>query len=124
LELSGGLRGRGITLDLQYNRIEADTVVDDFTGGVYVDGEAKFDVFAIEGAYWLGRIPIELGGALSSLDSDGYQEAWETATAVVNVHGLEKFSAKLQLTHSWVFNRFGIPSEDFQETRIQLQYVW
>jgi hypothetical protein len=36
LELSGGLRGKGITLDWQYNRIRGDTAISDFTGGVYV----------------------------------------------------------------------------------------
>ena len=37
-EASGGLRGRGITLDWQLNLIRGETVAEGFTGGIYVDG--------------------------------------------------------------------------------------
>jgi len=66
---------------------------------------------------------VELTGGLSQLDSDGYLTPWKVQLAGLNLN-LEKFLGKLQITHSWISNRFGLPDEDFQETRIQAQYVW
>jgi hypothetical protein len=124
LEVSGGLRGRGITLDWQYNRIEGHTVCKGFSGGIYANGETRLDIAAAEGGYRLRRFPVELGGALERFDADGYAEPWEKTTLVLNLHGLERFNSKLQVSHGWISNRQGVPGEDFQETRIQLQYVW
>jgi hypothetical protein len=123
-ELSGGLRGRGITLDWQYNRFQSETVVPGFSGGIYVDGETTGDTVSIEGAYWIEGTAVELGGALNRLDFDAFTEPWDTATLVLNLHAWKWFPGKLQLTHSWLVSRFGIPDEDFQETRVQIQYVW
>jgi hypothetical protein len=123
-ELSGGLRGRGITLDWQYNRFQSETVVPDFTGGIYEDGETNGDSASIEGGYWVPRTGLEFGGAFNRLDFDTYAEPWDTATLVLSLHGWKWFDGKLQITHSWLLSRFGIPDEDFQETRVQIQYVW
>jgi len=124
LELSGGLRGRGITLDWQYNRIRGETVANDFSGGLYVGGDTHLDVFAVEGGYRFSRSPVELGGELSRFEADGYADAMDRATLVLNLHGLDRFNAKLQISHGWMSSRGGVPGDDFQETRIQLQYFW
>lgn len=124
IELSGGVRGRGITLDWEYNRIETEAVVNGFTGGLYRDGEAELDVAAVEGAYWLAGTPIELGGALSRVQADTYEDEWDTATAVVNIQLRERLGMKLQISHSWIYNQRGMPGDDFRETRVQIQYVW
>jgi len=124
LELSGGLRGRGITLDWEVNRIRGETVVEAFSGGIYAGGVTHIDSAAVEGAYWIPGSVLELGGALARFDTDTYTEAWNTATVVVNLHLTEQLNSKLQITHSWISSRFGIPGEDFQETRIQTQYLW
>jgi hypothetical protein len=124
LEVSGGLRGRGITLDWQYNRIRGETVADGFTGGLYVDGTTHLDVAAVEGGYWLPGTLVELGGALSRIDADGYAHSGKRHGVVLNLHGSERFNTKLQVSHDWIFNRKGVDSQDFQETRLQIQYVW
>ncbi len=124
LEISGGLRGRGITLDWQYNRIRGETVAEDFTGGLYLGGVTHLDVAAVEGGYWIRGSSVELGGALSRLDADGYSETWDNSTLALNLHKRDKFYGKLQISHSWISSRHGIPGENFQETRVQVQYVW
>lgn len=124
VELSGGLRGRGITLDWQHNRIRSETVVPDFSGGLYTDGDTRLEVSAVEGGYRVPGSIVELGGALTRLDADGFVDAWKQATVVVNLDVVRRFIYKLQLSHTWNSNRLGIPEEDFGETRIQLQYVW
>jgi hypothetical protein len=127
LELSGGLRGRGISLDWQVNRIQGETVDEDFTGGLYVDGETRLDAAAVEGSYWFGRSPFELGAALARIEADGYTEPWDSASLVLNLHGwrwIRWFGGKVQMSHEWVFSRRGVPGEDFRQTRVQVQYVW
>jgi hypothetical protein len=127
VELSGGLRGRGISLDWQVNSIRGETVAENFTGGIYVGGETTLEAAAVEGSYWFGRSPVELGAALSQLDADGYAEPWESASLVVNLHGsrwINWLTGRLQLSHEWIFSRNGVPGEDFRQTRVQIQYVW
>lgn len=127
LELSGGLRGRGVTLDWQCNHIRGKTVVAGFTGGIYVGGETDLDVAALEGGYWFQDTPFELGAALARLDTDGYAEAWESATLALNLHGwrwVSWFGGKLQISHEWIFSRKGVPGDDFRQSRVQFQYVW
>lgn len=124
LEVSGGLRGRGITLDWQYNRIRGETVAEKFDGGLYIGGVTHLDVAAVEGGYRFSGTPVELGGAVSRFDADGYTDAWDKLTLALNLHALHRFNAKLQISHCWDSSRNGIPGNDFQETRIQLQYVW
>jgi len=36
----------------------------------------------------------------------------------------KRYLAKLQISHRWISDRFGVPNEDFRETRLQVQYVW
>ena len=124
IELSGGLRGRGITLDWQHNRIRGETVVPDFTGGLYTDGDTRLDVSALEGGYRIPGSIVELGGALARLDADGFVDAFDQATVVVNLYIVRRFVYKLQLAHTWNFNQLGVPGDDFGHTRIQFQYVW
>ncbi len=124
LELSGGLRGRGISVDWQHNRIWGETVLPDFTGGIYTDGDTRLDVSALEAGYRIPGSIVELGGGVTRFDADGFEDAWNQATAVVNLHVVRRFIYKLQLSHTWNSNRLGIPEADFAQTRIQFQYVW
>jgi len=124
LEISGGLRGRGITLDYQHNRIRGETRVPGFTGGIYTDGDSRLTVSAVEGAYRFRRSFVELGGALSRVDADGFQDPSRRATAVVNLYLVRRFMYKLQISHTWDSSRGGVPGDDFQTTRAQFQYVW
>jgi len=124
LELSGGLRGRGITLDWQHNRIRGETLLPGFTGGIFTDGDTRLKVSAVEGAYRIRRSFVELGGALSRTDADGFQDTSRAATAVVNLYMVRRYMYKLQISHTWNSSRHGVPGDDFQTTRVQFQYVW
>ena len=119
-----GLRGRGITLDWQVNRIRGETVAEAFTGGIYVDGVTHLDVAAVEGGYRIRGSPVELGGALSRLDADGFAQPWDQATLALNFYAWSRFFGKLQISHSWTSSRRGVPGADFQETRVQVEYGW
>ncbi|MFQ5527408.1 MAG: porin [Thermoanaerobaculia bacterium] len=50
-EISAGYRGRGFSIDGQYNLISADTVDSGFTGGLYRNGTSDIDTFAVEAGY-------------------------------------------------------------------------
>lgn len=122
-EASGGLRGRGITLDWQLNLIRGETVAEGFTGGIYVDGVTHVDSAAIEGGYRIRGTPLELGGALERIERDGSSDAWDKATLAVNVYGWWLLG-KVQISHTWVSSRFGVSGADFRETRVQAEYRW
>ncbi len=74
-------------------------------------------VAAVEGGYRIRGSPVELGGALSRLDADGYAVPWDQATLASNLHAWSRFFGKLQISHSWTSSRRGVPGADFQETR-------
>ena len=99
-------------------------MVPDFTGGVYVGGVTHLDVAAVEGGYRIRSSPVELGGALSRIDADGYAEPWDKATLALNLHGWSRFFGKLQISHSWAASRRGVPGEDFRVTRVHVEYAW
>jgi hypothetical protein len=127
LELSGRLHARGFFLAMQYNIIRAEAVVRDFTGGIYVDGSTDLEASSALAGQWLPGDWLQVVGGLSRLDSDGYIEPWEESILGLNLETaglLRSILGKLQITHRWISNRFGIPDEDYQETRFQIQYVW
>ena len=73
LEVSAGLRGRGLSVDAEYQMISADTVDPAFTGGVYLDGSTDLDKMQVEGGYMLRGNRVEIVGAWESLDADNYE---------------------------------------------------
>jgi hypothetical protein len=123
VELSGRLRGGGFTLQAQYNQIRADTVVEGFTGGIYVDGETVLEASLLQVGYRIPGSWVQMTGALSRLDSDGYVTPWKERIVGLNLDP-RKYLGKLQISHRWISDQFGVPNEDFQETRLQVQYVW
>jgi phosphate-selective porin OprO/OprP len=123
VELSGALKAGRFTLLAQYNRIRADTVVEGFTGGVYLDGETDLEVALVEAGYRIPGSWVHLTGGLSRVDSKGYATPWKEQVVGLNLNP-KRYLAKLQISHRWIFDRFGVPNEDFRETRIQVQYVW
>ena len=124
LELSGGLQGSGLRLDAELNLIHGETVVDDFDGGIYVDGETDLRVGALQGGYYVLGSRLEATAGLTFIDSDSSKNTTRHGIVGLNVYMSENYQSKLQVSHRWIFNDAGDPSADFREIRIQLQYVW
>jgi len=124
LELSGVLDAGGFTLGFQHNWIEATSVADDFTGGIYLAGDADAKTSTLQSAYRIARRRVQSAAGATRFDVQTYVEPWTEWILGFNLDLQERYLAKLQITTRWISSRFGLPGEDFVETRLQVQYVW
>jgi len=122
-ELSAGLRGHGWSFDAEYHRISADTVVSDFTGGIYVGGSTDIDEFQIEGGYMLPNVKMEIVGRWETQDADGFENAW-TATDVGLNYFFNKHKIKVQLTYRMGKNVLGVADSETNSFFMQWQFVF
>ncbi len=123
IELSAGLRGNGISVDAEYNRISGDTVDPTFTGGVYRNGTTDLDKFHLEGGFMLPSNRLELVGSWESLDADNYQDTWTGTEAGVN-YFWNKHKVKVQFTYRMDENVFGVTGSDQDSVFVQWQFVF
>ena len=122
-EISSGLRGKGFSVDAEYQMVSGDTVDPDFTGGLYRDGTTDLDILALEGGYVLPRAPVEFVVGWDSLDADDYESAWKRTSVGVNWYW-NKHKAKVQTTYRMSENFLGEDGEDLNEIIAQIQFVF
>lgn len=122
-EISAGLRGFGWSFDIEYDLVTADTVVGDFTGGMYVNGSSDNDRFQIEGGYMLPNNNVEIVAKYQWLDADGYEDTWTATEAGVNYYW-NKHKTKVQFTYRMGENVFGVVGDDLDTFFMQWQFVF
>lgn len=122
-ELSAGVRGKGVSADIEYQRISADTVDNAFTGGVFRAGSTDLDKFHLEGGYMLAGNRWEFVGAYDHLDADNYADAWTTMSLGVN-YFFNKHKTKAQLTLQNDDNVNGANGQDSTSLYMQWQFVF
>ena len=132
-ELSGGVRGRGLSVDLEYNEVagelQARSFVDDegnlipLDSGMYVNGETTIKKWQLEGGYMLASIPIEFVYKRDSMDTDGYDKAWYANDFGVN-YFFNKHKAKVQFLLRDESNVNGSDGDDRQQIVMQWQFVF
>jgi phosphate-selective porin OprO/OprP len=106
VEVSGGLRGHGFSLDASWQRISARTIDPALTAGIYQRGEAVFQVTGFEGGYMVLPRKLEVLGSFDTLDiaarpSLAYRPAFG-ANWYLNQHRL-----KFQFMHRETFDALG-----------------
>ncbi|MCP3977879.1 MAG: hypothetical protein GY716_00920 [bacterium] len=121
-EVSSGLRGHGLSVDAAFQVVSGDTVVEDFTGGIYLDGTTDLEKITVEGGYMVLK-NLELALGFESQDADNYQTEFERVDVSVNWFW-NKHKAKLQLTHRMATNVAGEEDVDIDTTFLQAQYVF
>ncbi len=122
-EISAAYRYAGFSVDVQYNVIEASTVDDGYTGGIFKDGETTLTQTALEGGYMVIPATLELVVAVESMDADGYKEVWTRNSVGVNWF-LHEHNIKTQLTYRQGENLYGKDGENEDELFLQAQYVF
>jgi hypothetical protein len=123
LELSAGVRGKGVSVDAEFNLVSGDTVDSGFTGGIYRGGTTDLDQFQIEGGYMLANTPIELVGKWETLDADNYEDSWNATELGVNYFWNEH-KVKVQFTYRLGENVFGVRGSDRDTAFLQWQFVF
>lgn len=122
-ELSAGVRGRGVSVDAEYQMISGETVDPAFTGGVYRSGSTQLDKMQVEGGYMLEGRPIELVAAWETLDADNYETSWDAVELGIN-YFWNKHKTKVQFTYRQGRNVFGVPGDDTDTGLLQWQFVF
>ncbi len=123
LEVSAALRGRGASIDAQYNTFDADTVDSTVTSGIYKMGSTTLTNFAVEGGYMVMPEKLELVAGFQAQDADNYATEWERTSVGVN-YFIKKHDIKAQLTYRMGENIKGKKDSDEDELFVQLQYVF
>ncbi len=121
-ELSGGVRGKGLSFDLAYQTINAETVDTGFTGGIYSSGETDLDKLTFEAGYMLAK-NFEIAAGYESQDADNYATEWERMNVGLNWF-FNKHKAKVQLTYRMGENVDGVDGADTDTTYLQSQFVF
>ncbi len=122
-EVSAGLRGHGWSFDAEYNKLTGDTVVEDFTGGIYIDGSTDMDKFQVEGGYMLPNANLEIAGKWQFQEADGHETRWEATEIGLN-YFLNEHKLKVQLTYRMGRNVFGVDGDDADSIFLQWQFVF
>ncbi len=122
-EISGGLRGWGLSVDAQYNQFNSELVEAGITSGLYVDSETTLKNWAVEGGYMVVPGRLELVGGYQSQDADGYADTWNRTSVGLNWF-VKKHDVKYQLTYQMGENVDGKTGNDVDELFVQAQYVF
>ncbi len=122
LEVSGAFRAAGFSVDAEYNSFDADTVENNFTGGIYTNGSTKLTNAAIEGGYMI-KDTIEIVAAYETQDADGYDTSWDRKSVGANWF-INKHDTKVQLTYRKGENLNGVKNQDEDEIFVQTQFVF
>lgn len=122
-EISGAFRGMGLSIDAQYNTIDAKTVDSNINSGIYKNGKTTLENYAFEGGFMLIPSKFEVVAGYESQDADNYDAAW-TRTSVGLNWFVEKHDIKLQSTYRMGENLKGQKNNDENEFFLQMQYVF
>ena len=122
-ELSGGMRGHGVSVDLEYNEIEGNMVADNVNSGMYVNGQTTIKKWQLEGGYILGNLPLEFVYKRDSMDTDGYEKKWYANDFGVN-YFFNQHKAKVQLLYRMESNVAGADGDDRNQLVMQWQFVF
>jgi len=122
-ELSGGMRGHGFSVDLEYNQIAGEMIAKNVNSGMYVNGQTTIEKWQLEGGYMLDSIPVELVYKRDSMDTDGYEKKWYANDFGVN-YFFNKHKAKVQLVYRMESNVNGADGDDRNQFVMQWQFVF
>lgn len=123
LEISAGLRGRGFSVDAEYNVIHAELIDGAFTGGVYVAGETELTKYQLEGGYVLPGDRFEVVGRYDAFDADGFATTWTGLTVGVNYFWNEH-DVKVQALYRQDSDVAGVRGDDLDSIVVQWQFVF
>ena len=122
-EVSGALRHRGISVDVQYNLFDIETVDATYSRGLYKNGATDLVNYAIEGGYMVVPDKLELVAGYQVQDADNYATEW-TRTSVGANYFIKKHDIKTQFSYRMGSDLAGVIGSDEDEIFLQAQYVF
>jgi hypothetical protein len=121
-EVSGGVRGFGVSADAEYQYVSGNLVDPNFSGGLYVNGRSNLNKFSVTGGYMLPH-DVELVSGWSVVDATGFERGL-TETKVGANWFVMTYAIRFSATYSFVNNNNGIPGNNIGVTRALAQFCW
>ena len=118
MEISGGLRRAGLSIDAEYHRVAARAEDPFFSNGLYLAGEAAANKASVETGYLLWRDQFEATAAFDTLDSDTFEKPWQRASIGMNWY-VKGHALKFSVTHRESFNTQGVANVRSRATYLQ-----
>ena len=122
-EISAGIRGYGISIDIQQNEFKAELYDVNITDGIYENGKTKLKNFSVEGGVMLIPSVVELVGGYQWQDADNYGEKWQRTSVGLNYY-VHKHDLKTQITFRNGKSVDGVNGEDKKELFVQTQLLF
>lgn len=121
VELSGGVRGRGLSLDAEYQRVISRAGDPFVTRGLYRDGRARLKTMSLEAGVML--IPRHLEGlaAVDALDAAAFTTPWRRRAIGLNWY-IDGHRLKLSLMHRESYDHEGVAGARSRSTYLQSQF--
>jgi hypothetical protein len=123
LELSGALRGRGLSADIEVQWVHGGTIDPNHDGGIYERGEANLTKLSVQSGYLVWRQRLEVVGGFDRLNAATYQSPWKRLL-VGGTYYWKQNSLKLQVNYISHFAFFGVSGEDPHALVTQLQILF
>jgi hypothetical protein len=122
-EISGALRGGGVSVDAEFEHITARALAPDTTAGLYDRGSAVINKMSVEAGYMIVARRVEALVAVDRLDAPVYAEPWRRASGGLNWY-LNGHRLKFSLMHRESFQDRGVESARSRRTYVQAQIAF
>ena len=123
VEISGGLRLAGLSIDAEYHRVGARAEDPLFSNGLYVAGEAAANKASVESGYLLWRNHLEATAAFDTMDSDTFAKPWQRASIGMNWY-VNGHALKFSVMHRESFNTQGVENVRSRATYVQSHFAF
>jgi len=122
IEASGGVRGFGLSADVEYQFVRGNTVEGDFTGGLYLDGRTDLQKATVAAGYMVVAKHLELAAGWSVLDATNYGTPWHRVLVALNGFVIG-YNIRFSADYAREINVMGT-AQDANVFRTQAQFVW
>jgi hypothetical protein len=122
LEVSGGLRGYGLSADFEYQFVRGNAVDGTYTGGLYQSGRTDLQKATVNAGYMVIAKHFEVVAGWSILDASNYERPWNQA--IVGLNGFVKgYNIRFSTDYRRDIHGMGT-SQKGDVFRLQAQFVW
>jgi len=121
-ELSSGLRGFGLSLDLEYQLVRGVTVDPVFTGGLYRDGSTELHKVTLDAGYMVYQNHLEIVAHWSYLNATNYALPANLAEAGLNWF-IKEYRVRFSLSYRRQIHVAGT-AVDGNVGRVQAQFIF
>jgi hypothetical protein len=123
LELSGGLRGHGLSVETELERITATAIDSHAASDLFRDGEASLNKASLEVGYMFVPARFECLAAADMVDADSCAATWQRLSAGINAY-VNGHRLKFSVMHRESFNDRGTNGARSRATYVQSQFVF